>query len=60
MKRNCVYNRICGGDTCARCDGYTTKTDIKQALKAIEKEPETVGNQLLIYHYKELLKGAKK
>ena len=58
---NCVYKNVCGGESCARCKGRTTKTDVKKALKNAREEVkrgiDTNVNINLISRYNSILKG---
>lgn len=56
MNNNCVYKNRCGGESCQRCKGYTTKTDIKRLIKEIGT-PTTIDEKIRLNNYKSLLKG---
>ena len=60
-KYTCIYKNRCGGDTCERCKGYTTKTEIKHRLKDLLSIPHPgYTDKQLIKTYTELLQGARK
>ena len=51
MKNNCIYKYVCGGDSCARCHGNATLSEIKKKLKTTTDEKLKRAYTALIKRY---------
>lgn len=51
MKYNCIYKSVCGGDSCVRCTGNATISEIKRKLKNAKTEKEKQAYKQLIDRY---------